>query len=88
LITGIAPRDRAQADRDREQAEEDRRIVDSLIKDLIADGIVQDRDSVHSLKVDADEVSVNGKRLPEALEKKYITKYVVKHGFSMSYHND
>ena len=83
-----AERDRAQAERDRERAEEDRKIVDSLINDLVADEIVPDRDGVHSLKVDANEVIVNGKRLPEALEKKYITKYVVKRGFSMSYHND
>ena len=62
-------------------------MMESLIKDLIADGIVTDRDSIHSLKVDADEVIVNGKRLPEALEKKYITKYV-KQGFSMSFHQD
>jgi hypothetical protein len=82
-----AERDRAQAERDRQRAEEDRRIVDSLVKDLIADGIVQDRDSVRSLKVDTDEVIVNGKRLPEALEKKYIAKYV-KQGFSMSFHRD
>ena len=59
--------------------------MESLIKDLVADEIVTDRDSVHSLKVDADEVIVNGKRLPEALEKKYITKYVVSSGFSMSF---
>ena len=82
-----AERDREQAERDRKRAEEDRKMMESLIKDLIADGIVTDRDSVHSLKVDADEIIVNGKRLPEALEKKYITKYV-KQGFSMSFHQD
>jgi hypothetical protein len=82
-----AERDRAQAERDRIRAEEDRKRMDSLIRDLIVDGIVPDRDSVHSLKVDSDEVIVNGKRLPEALEKKYISRYVKK-GFSVSYHND
>jgi colicin import membrane protein len=82
-----AERDREQAERDRVRAEEDRKMMDSLIKDLITDGIVTDRDSIHSLKVDADAVIVNGKRLPEALEKKYISKYV-KQGFSMSYHNE
>jgi hypothetical protein len=82
-----AERDRAQAERDRIRAEEDRKMMDSLIRDLIADGIVTDRDSVHSLKVDADEVIVNGKRLPDSLEKKYIARYVKK-GFSMSYHNE
>jgi hypothetical protein len=82
-----AGRDREQAERDRKRAEEDRKMMDSLMRDLIADGIVSDRDSVHSLKVNADEIIVNGKRLPEALEKKYISRYVKK-GFSMSYHND
>jgi len=82
-----AERDRQQAERDRIQAEEDRKRVDSLITDLVADKIVPDRESVHSLTVNVDEIIVNGKRLPEALEKKYISKYVKK-GFSMSYRND
>ena len=37
--------------------------------------------------MDENEVIVNGKRLPEALEKKYLSRYV-KRGFSMSYHNN
>ena len=82
-----AERDREQAERDRKRAEEDRKMMECLIKDLVADGIVTNRDSIHSLKVDADEVIVNGKHLPEALEKKYIAKYV-KQGFSMSFNQD
>jgi hypothetical protein len=79
-----AVRDREQAERDRIRAEEDRKLMDSLIRDLVADGIVPDRDSVHSLKLNADEIIVNGKRLPEAMEKKYISKYVKK-GSSVSF---
>lgn len=82
-----AERDRAQAERDRIRAEEDRIMMDSLITNLIADKIVPDRESVHSLTLNADEIIVNGKRLPEALEKKYISRFVKK-GFSMSYQND
>jgi hypothetical protein len=82
-----AERDREQAGRDRIRAEEDRKMTENLIRDLIADGIVPDRDSVHTVKLDADEFIVNGKRLPEALEKKYLAKYAKK-GLSMSYHND
>lgn len=82
-----AERDREQAGRDRQRAEEDRKMMDSLMNDLVADGIVPDRDSVHTLKVDASEVIVNGKRLPEAMEKKYIARYVKK-GFSMSMERD
>lgn len=82
-----AGRDREQAERDRVRAEEDRKLADSLISDLVADGIVPDRESIHSMEVNADEVRVNGKLLPEALQKKYIAKYV-KRGFSMSFRND
>jgi len=82
-----AERDREQADRDRARAEEDRRMMDSLMNDLVTDGIVPDRDSIHTLKVDANEVVVNGKRLPEAMEKKYIARYV-KNGCSMSMERD
>ena len=81
-----AERDREQAMRDRIRAEEDRRLVDSLTRDLVADGIVVDRDSIYELKLNADEVVVNGKRLPEALEKKYLAKYAKK-GISMEYHH-
>jgi colicin import membrane protein len=83
-----AERDRAQAERDRIRAEEDRKIVDSLTGDLVADGVVPDRNSVHSITLNADEVIVNGKRLPEAMEKKYISKYVKQRGFSMSRDRD
>ncbi|HTR32108.1 MAG TPA: hypothetical protein VMH27_22705 [Puia sp.] len=79
--------DRQQAERDRIRAEEDRKMLDSLMRDLVADQIVPDRESVHSLKMDADEVIVNGKRLPEALEKKYLSKYAKK-GSTMCYSND
>jgi len=82
-----AMRDREQAERDRQRAEEDRKLMDSLTIDLIADGIVPDRESIHSMTVNENGISVNGKRLPAALEKKYMARYVKK-GFSISYHND
>jgi colicin import membrane protein len=82
-----AEKDREQAEQDRVRAEEDRKMLDSLIRDLVTDGIVPDRESVHSLKVNADEIVVNGKRLPEAMEKKYIVRYVKK-GLSMSIERD
>jgi hypothetical protein len=82
-----AGRDREQAERDRIRAEEDRKMMDSLMRDLVADGIVPDRESVHSLKMNSDEVIVNGKRLPEAMEKKYIARYAKK-GSSMSIERD
>ncbi|HEV2352926.1 MAG TPA: hypothetical protein VGR89_01675 [Puia sp.] len=82
-----AMRDREQAERDRQRAEEDRKMMDSLERDLVADGVVPDRESIHSMTINDDGITVNGKRLAAALEKKYMAKYVKK-GFSMSYHND
>lgn len=82
-----AVRDREQAERDRVQAEEDRKLLDSLISDLVSDGIVPNRQSVHSIRMDADQISVNGKRLPEAMEKKYLARFARK-GNSWSMERD
>jgi hypothetical protein len=82
-----AGRDREQAERDRVQAEEDRKLLDSLIRDLVSDGVVPNKESVHSIKLDADEICVNGKQLSEALEKKYLARYSKK-GSSWSLERD
>jgi hypothetical protein len=83
-----AGRDREQAERDRKRAAEDRAIMQSIMDDLVKDGLVPDKESVHSLKLNADEFLLNGKSLPEAVQKKYISKYVTGKGYSMSYHNE
>jgi hypothetical protein len=83
-----AERDRLQAERDRKRAAEDRAIMQSIMDDLVKDGLVLNKESVHSLKINADEMILNGKPLPEAVQKKYISKYVTGKGYSMSYHNE
>ena len=83
-----AEHDREQAERDRKRAAEDRAIMQSIMDDLVKDGLVPDKESIHSLKIDADEFLLNGKSLPEAVQKKYIGKYVTGKGYSMSYHNE
>ncbi len=79
--------DRAQAERDRIRAAEDRKFMDSIMTDLVSDKVVPDKESIHSLRFEDDEVRVNGKRLPEALEKKYLSKFG-RRGYSVSYHNN
>ena len=83
-----AEHDREQAERDRKRAAEDRAIMQSIMDDLVKDGLVPDKESIHSLKINADEFLLNGKSLPEAVQKKYIGKYVTGKGYSMSYHNE
>ena len=62
--------------------------MQSIMDDLVRDGLVPDQESIHSLRVNADEFLLNGKPLPEAVQKKYIAKYVTGKGYSMSYHNN
>jgi hypothetical protein len=83
-----AEKDREQAERDRKRAAEDRAIMQSIMDDLVRDGLVPDQESIHSLRVNADEFLLTGKPLPEAVQKKYIAKYVTGKGYSMSYHNE
>ena len=83
-----AEHDREQAERDRKRAAEDRAIMQSIMDDLVKVGLVPDKESIHSLKINADEFLLNGKSLPEAVQKKYIGKYVTGKGYSMSYHNE
>ena len=83
-----AGRDREQAERDRKRAAEDRAIMQSIMDDLVKDGLVPDKESIHSLRINADEFLLNGKALSEAVQKKYIAKYVTGKGYSMSYHNE
>lgn len=83
-----AERDREQAERDRKRAAEDRAIMQCIMDDLVKDGLAPDKESIHSLKINADEFLLNGKLLPEAVQKKYIAKYVTGKGYSMSYHNE
>jgi len=80
--------DREQAERDRKRAAEDRAIMQSIVDDLVKDGLVSNKESIHSLKVNADEFLLNGKPLPKAVQKKYIAKYVTGKGYSLSYHNE
>jgi chromosome segregation ATPase len=83
-----AEKDREQAERDRKRAAEDRAIMQNIMDDLVKDGLAPDKESIHSLKINADEFLLNGKPLPEAIQKKYIAKYVTGKGYSMSYHNE
>jgi flagellar biosynthesis GTPase FlhF len=70
-----AGRDQEQAKRDQEQAEEDQRVLKLLMGDLVKDGIVSGEDDVHSLRMNADEMWVNGKKMTDTVFEKYKNKY-------------
>ena len=70
-----AQRDQVQAKHDQEQAEEDQRALKLMMSDLVKDGIVSSEDDVHKLRMNADEMWVNGKKMTNAVFEKYKNKY-------------
>lgn len=70
-----AKHDQVQAKYDQEQAKEDQRVLKLLMGDLVKDGIVSREDDVHSLRMNADEMWVNGKKMSDTVFEKYKKKY-------------
>jgi len=70
-----AGRDQVQAKHDEEQALEDQRVLKLLMGDLVKDGIVSSEDDVHALRMNADEMWVNGKKITDTVFEKYKKKY-------------
>ncbi|MGZ3835628.1 MAG: hypothetical protein ACXVB0_19085 [Mucilaginibacter sp.] len=70
-----AAKDQVQAKKDQEQAEEDQRQMKMMISDLVSDHIVSNAKALHDLTLDADGITVNGKKQPDDVFKKYQEKY-------------
>ncbi|HVW98779.1 MAG TPA: hypothetical protein VHA56_22620 [Mucilaginibacter sp.] len=83
-----ADKDRVQAELDRKQAEKDRRLMAELIDDLVKDKIIPDRDALNELVITGDEMTVNGKKQPDAVFKRYSEKYKRFAGGSFTYGNN
>ncbi|MDB5087456.1 MAG: hypothetical protein JWR09_1450 [Mucilaginibacter sp.] len=82
-----AVKDRAQAEVDRKQAEEDRKLMAQMINDLINDKIIPDEESLREVTLNADEMTVNGKKQSEEVFKKYKTRYNRFANYNFSYGN-
>jgi len=82
-----ADKDRAQAEIDRKHAEEDRKLMAQLISDLVNDKIIPNEDALHNLTMNDDEMTVNGKKQPDAVFNKYKEKYKRFAGGEFSYEN-
>ena len=70
-----AMKDQARAKIDQQQAEEDQRLVKQMITDLIKDGIVTNEKSLLSITIDSEGMTVNDKKQPDEVYKKYKEKY-------------
>ena len=67
--------DQVQAKKDEAQAKEDQREVKKLTADLVSDNIIPNESSLHDLTLNAKEMTVNGKKQPDAVFNKYKEKY-------------
>ena len=91
-----AARDQVQGKRDQEEAAEDQRLLKKVVEDLVSDHIIPNEKALHGLKMNADEMIVNGKKMTDEVFKKYSAKYPrFAHGHSengqfngLSIHND
>ena len=70
-----AKRDQVQAKYDQEQAKEDQRQLKLMISDMVSDGIIPNEDALHSLRMNADEMIVNGKKMSDNVFNKYKERY-------------
>jgi len=70
-----AVKDRTQATIDRKQAAEDRALMQEMLADIVKDGIAPDESSIHTITMGPDGMTVNDKKQPDAIYKRYITKY-------------
>ncbi|RWY49327.1 hypothetical protein [Mucilaginibacter gilvus] len=70
-----AAKDQIQAKKDQEQARQDQLLMKALIGDLIKDKIIDNEKSLHDLTLNNEEMTVNGKKQPEAVFAKYKEKY-------------
>jgi len=70
-----AGRDQVQARHDQEQAKEDQRQLELMISDLVSDGIIPNKEALHSMRMNADEMIVNGKKMTDSVFNKYKERY-------------
>lgn len=70
-----AQRDQVQAKYDQEQAAEDQRVLKQLVEELVNDHIIPNEKALHELKMNAEEIIVNGKKQPDEVFKKYKAKF-------------
>jgi beta-lactamase regulating signal transducer with metallopeptidase domain len=82
-----AERDREQAARDREQAQKDREMMESMIAEMIKDGLIPDKKGLSSLKLNEKTFEVNGKKLSDDLHRKYKGKYAKELNYEIRYNN-
>lgn len=77
--------DRLQAELNDIQRKVDKEMMKTLIGDLVEDKILADAKDLQWLSLTEDKLIVNGRKQSRALHRKFVKKYIYKHGFGIFY---
>jgi bla regulator protein blaR1 len=81
--------DMAQSRKDMEQSKKDmaesKKMQESIIADFIKEHIIKDKKELSSYKLSNEELIVNGIKQPDAIYKKFKTKYVKGNNWTIEY---
>lgn len=80
-----ADKDRAQAEIDRKQAEEDRKKMAAFFEDLVKENIVGSKEEVRVAELTDESFIVNDKKQPDAIHRKFKSKYLSGSGSRLRY---
>jgi len=83
-----AMRDREQAEKDREQATRDREMMESMIAEMVKDGLIPDKKGLSALTLNDKTFEVNGKKLSDDLHRKYKSKYAKDAGYEIRFNGN
>ena len=70
-----AGRDQVQARHDQEEAKRDQQQLELMINDMVSDAIIPSKGALHSMRMNEDEMVVNGKKMPDSVFNKYKERY-------------
>ncbi len=83
-----AARNEDQAKRNEIQAAENEKLMKELTTDLVNDKIIPNDQGLHELRLNRQEMTVNGVKQPENIYKKYIEKYGKRFNGDFSFSNE
>lgn len=70
-----AGRDQVQARHDQEEAKKDQQQLELMISEMVSDGIIPNKEALHSMQMNEDEMVVNGKKMSDSVFNKYKERY-------------
>jgi hypothetical protein len=80
-----AAHDRTQAEVHKAKGEKDKQLLDDMMNEAVSDGLTNSKESLTSLVLDAETLTVNGIKQSSAVHAKYKSKYLKNAGKKISF---